>query len=366
MAPAVVVLLVVACIFAQGAVIFRVLEPVGVNDTFVVAGSTLDGTSTVEFCDGHGACANATLLSAASQTVRAVMPDSLDPRSTVSASLLDTAGKVVATVGAVNVPVVSWWQGSGASPSHGGPGALLGDRLRLFGRNFAFQEGRCLPFTRQSSPVSPVVRAHAVDLTSGTSVPLRVTFASCYRVDVIIPDGPEIHGDGRVYQIRLANGLEIGPGLSPSGDTAVITNITFGRAAWPSAIFRVNFTGVSDPSPGCNSISQCLATAGAAGGGTVVIPAGTWAVCESWLFPDKVESRPESARVRSSEYQHCSLSRALPFSPLGCSCRCREGGDHRLVACMVRHSGIFQPRNPKHQWWASHCFWCPRGSMAHV
>lgn len=33
---------------------------------------------------------------------------------------------------------------------------------------------------------------------------------------------------------------------------------------------------------------QCLATAAAAGGGTVVFPAGVFSVCENWLFPDRV------------------------------------------------------------------------------
>lgn len=284
----------------DGAVVFRVVEPVSVNDTFLAAGYGLEEVTYVKFCDGRGDCAVTKLLMPASQTVRAVMPATLNAQSTVSAELLDISGRAVAAVAAVNVPIVSWWQSSGADR---GPAALLGAPLRMFGRNLAFEGGRCLPFTRQSVPISPVVSARAVDLSNGVSTALHVSFASCYRVDVLIPNGPDIHSDGRPYDIRLSNGLHIGPGISPEGDTIVIRNVTFGIQEWPAAVFRVNFTGFANPSPNCNSIAECLSTAGAAGGGTVLIPNGTWTVCESWLFPDQVRIRRRGSLCHSQPPQ---------------------------------------------------------------
>ena len=93
---------------------------------------------------------------------------------------------------------------------------------------------------------------------------------------------------GVPYELRLDNGLR-GPGVAADGASAVVTRIT-GAAddGWPAARFYLNVSGAADPTPGCNSVPECFATAAAAGGGTVVFPAGTFSVCQNWLFPDRV------------------------------------------------------------------------------
>jgi len=53
-------------------------------------------------------------------------------------------------------------------------------------------------------------------------------------------------------------------------------------------MFYLNVTGATTPSPNCNTVPQCLATAGAAGGGTVVFPPGSFSLCQNWVFPDRV------------------------------------------------------------------------------
>ena len=268
-----------------GAVLFRVLDPVAANDTVTFAGAfgAPGAVTHVRFCDGGGACAAAPVSVPSSSTVRATVPAGLDPASTLNATLLGAAGAALASA-AVNAPQVAWWQGEGASPAAGGADALVGHAVRLFGRSLAWAGGACLPFSRAAAP--PPARVYAAPLGGGGLVPLRVTFASCYRVEAVVPPGVEL---GAPYAILLDNGLR-GPGVPAGGAATVVPRLTFGAAddGWPAARFYLNVTGAASPSPECNTVPQCLATAAAAGGGTVVVPAGTFSVCQNWLFPDRV------------------------------------------------------------------------------
>jgi hypothetical protein len=302
----------------QPPVLFRAVQPVGPNETAVLAGAGLETTSALRFCDRGGACTTVPLSAPASTTVRAVVPPGgLDRASTLTAAAVDASGNVLLST-VLNAPIVDWWQAAGAPGSPrgwyagvggasadprgavGGSGpiapsagagappspvsALFGHHLRIFGRNLAWgQDGTCRPFSRVSPGAEPSVAVFAASPT--TTVPLPVTFASCYRVDVLVPPdgGGLIPGD--IYAIRIDTGLR-GAGIGADGTTAVLPAVSFRADDWPPATFKLNASGVVDPSPGCNSVPECLVTAGAAGGGTVLLPAGTLTVCEQWLFPD--------------------------------------------------------------------------------
>jgi hypothetical protein len=268
------------------AALFRLLDPVSANDTVTFAGSfgAAGAAAAVSFCDGSGRCERAPLSAPSSATARATVPAALDPGSTLSATLLSAAGAALQAAVVVNAPQVAWWQGEGASPASGGADALVGRRVRLVGKSLAWAGGRCLPFSRAAAP--PPVRVEAVELASGAVVPLAVAFASCYRVEAVVPPGVQL---GVPYALRLDSGLR-GPGIPVGGAATVVPRLVFGAAddGWPSARFYLNLSGAPNPSPDCNSVPQCLATAAAAGGGTVVFPPGNFSVCQNWLLPDRV------------------------------------------------------------------------------
>ena len=267
---------------ASAAVLYRALTPVSENETALFAGAGLDGATGVRFCDGAGACATAPLLARASLTVRAAVPAGLARGSTLAATVLDGGGGALAAA-TLNAPLVDWFHGGGGAM---GDTLLLGQPLRLLGRALAWGGGACLPFTRQTGgALSAAVRVFAAPLGGGARVPLRVTFASCYRVDVDVPAAGLVAG--AAHALLLDNGLR-GPGLPADGAAVVVARVVFAAPAWPPAEFRVNVSGAVNPSPGCATVAACLATAGAAGGGTVRLPAGVFTVCESWLFPDGV------------------------------------------------------------------------------
>jgi len=268
------------------ATLYRALTPVSANETALFSGSRLTTAASVRFCDAALACASAPLLAPASITVRAAVPASLSRTSTLNATILDASGgALLSTV--LNAPIVDWWQGSGATPSvAGAPGALFGERLRLVGRNLAWVDGACLPFTKQASPVAPTVRVRAAPLGGGAPLELRVLAASCYRIEVALPAA----GAPGSYAISVSTGLT-GPGIGAAGFTTVIADLGIGFEAWPAAVFFLNVSGVPAPSPHCNSVGECIATAGAAGGGTVVAPAANIIVCEQWIFPNNVALR---------------------------------------------------------------------------
>lgn len=252
------------------------------NDTVVYAGAGLEGASSVAICDCSGGCASAPLLLPAASTVRVALPPSLNASCTLNSSILDSNGIELAQY-VLNLPQVSWFRSTGATPSlPSSPSIITGAPLRLMGRSLAWEGGNCLPFTQQpNGPIAATVRVYAQPVRGGATVPLPVTFASCYRVDVVPPaDGSLATGE---YNIRLDNGLR-GSGVDTDGAVQVLSSVTIGPdMTWPTATFTVNVT------VGCDTITACLAVAGAAGGGTVILPAGTWTVYGDQLyFPDQV------------------------------------------------------------------------------
>jgi hypothetical protein len=63
-----------------------------------------------------------------------------------------------------------------------------------------------------------------------------VTFASCYRVEAVVPPSVQL---GVPYELRLDSGLR-GPGIPAGGATTVVPRLVFGAAAgdWPPARFQ--------------------------------------------------------------------------------------------------------------------------------
>lgn len=290
--------------------LYRVVTPVSAGETLLIAGFDLHNVTTVRFCDGTPTCADVPLSLPASLTVRATVP-ALSPLSTLTAELLPPgAGGAPLAVATLNTPQVDWWQGARATPSSGGAGALFGHHLRLLGRSLAWHEGLCLPFTRQAG-AQPAVRVLAVEAATGAVVPFQVTFASCYRVDVVVP-AAGLTPDA-VYALHLDNGLA-GPGIGANGTTAVVPSMTFSADDWPTALFYLNVTGAAAPTANCNSVPQCLATAAAAGGGTVLAPAGVFTVCENWRFPDRT-ALVGAGRGRTTFWWHAWCGTAVTFDP---------------------------------------------------
>lgn len=289
--------------------LYRIITPVASNETLVIAGFDLQNITAVRFCDGTPACVVAPLSLPASLTVRATVP-TLSPYSTLTVELL-TGGGVVAANATLNTPQVEWWQGARAAPSAGGAGALFGHHLRLIGRSLAWREGQCLPFSRQA--VTPAVRLIAVEAATGVAVHFpEVTFASCYRIDVVVPTAGLT--PGAEYALHLDNGLA-GPGIGRDGTTVVVPSITFSPDDFPSAVFYLNVSGAAAPSPNCNSVPQCLATAAASGGGTVLAPPGIFTVCENWRFPDRT-ALAGAGRGKTVFWWHAWCGTAVTFDPV--------------------------------------------------
>ena len=203
-------------LLAAAGTLYRVLDPVSANDTVTLVGALgpPGAAAAVSFCDASGACAQAPLAAPSSSTARATVP-ALDPASTLTATLLSASGAALLPAAVVNAPRVTWWQGEGAWPARGGADALVGRRVRLIGRSLGWAGGRCLPFSRAAAP--PPVRVEAVELSSGSAVPLEVTFASCYRVEAVVPPSVQL---GVPYELRLDSGLR-GPGIPAGGATTV-------------------------------------------------------------------------------------------------------------------------------------------------
>jgi len=171
----------------------------------------------------------------------------------------------------INVPVVDWWV---TNAWHSAGVAFPGGKVTLFGKALGYSirgDGTldCLPIPplMSSSPSlvpSPTLAVFLVS-SSGVWVPLALQSASCYRITATLPDDAP---DG-VYSIAINNGLlpegTFAPGLVEAPQ--ILVNAS-DAPTWPTLLWQV---GVN-----CSvlRIGDCLAAAGAAGGGTVGVPPG--------------------------------------------------------------------------------------------
>ena len=122
------------------------------------------------------------------------------------------------------------------------------------------------------APAPQGVAALLVSLSdAGAQTPLAIATASCYRLDLALPAGL---APGN-YSLYLNNGLWRSwapPDLATLGAPLVASLAIVAPPQWPSAVFTVG------ASSGCANVSACLATAAAAGGGTVALPAGNYSM----------------------------------------------------------------------------------------
>ena len=260
-----------ATLAASAPVVYRAMDPVVVNETVLFGGFFAAPSLSATICDRTGACAMPPLFAPSPSSVKFVVPLALAGASTYAVTLRDAGGAAEAVF--LNTPRLDWWRGDSADT----PGvALVGAPLRLFGRNLAFALGgaACPSLTPGAAAVLGDARVTAVPAgapaTSADAVELPVTLASCWRIDVATPAALPV---GVAMDVYVSNGLT-GPGLVDVGGGragARVATLTFAAPTpWPPAVFTFGTT------PGCTTtVSACVATAGTAGGGTVLLPAGT-------------------------------------------------------------------------------------------
>ena len=192
------------------------------------------------------------------------------------------AGNVTATVGGVSVtaplnfPSVEWSLGEGADRDDA---AVPGSILRLFGVSLAWDaaSGNC-PAICAATVVPPLgVAVTLVPATGGVPLTFSPLLASCYRLDVAIPTAAPI-GD---YAVWVNNGLF--PFGAP-GALAISLLHVDAPTVWPTTLFTLG--------KDCAALPACLAAAGTAGGGIVVIPPGVTVAMgdgETLTIPPKVQ-----------------------------------------------------------------------------
>lgn len=255
--------------------IFRANEPLLVNDTALISGSFAADT-VASVCDTTGSCFPCPLLLPTPTSAKFLLPPTLASGSTLSVSLTSASTGARDEI-TFNVPTLDWVLADGALENGT---FVLGRSLRLFGRSLAWSpSGASCPALTPGSPATPGSAARVFAVPAGalpTSSPvfMPVTLASCFRVDATLPSDAGVVL-GAAYDIYIHNGLT-GPGLVPgpvaaphAALVATLTAVADPADAWPSRVFTV------PTSPGCATVAACLATAGAAGGGTVAVPAGT-------------------------------------------------------------------------------------------
>lgn len=266
---------------AAALTIYGAMEPVAGGDIVTLAGDGLPN-ATLVLCSGSPvSCGPVEALGPTAYAVKFTLPAANPPAvSTVTAT---TAGGESANI-SLGLPQVDWFSAPGAADAlAAAPGGLLS----LFGRNLAFDAtGRCLPWTAQGGgSVSGAATVVATPAGRPPSDPTAVVLApwagdavsrgvrSCFRLDCAIP-ASLAGGPWDVYV--TANGLA---GLDASAAPPAVSGLRIAAPpAWPPQAWTLG------SSPGCDDLAACLVTSGAAGGGTVRVPAGTWSMPGSALL----------------------------------------------------------------------------------
>jgi hypothetical protein len=270
----------------------------------------------------------------------------------------------------INAPNVSWISTDGPrnSSSAGTPVALPGTTLRLLGRALAWVGNSCdgLRAPADSSSYAAVraaafavqstdrrasrsaaaiwalreFGATSIDNTSaaavdagvavslrssdGSSVPLPLRLASCFRVDAGLPEGLSPGN----YTVMLNNGLT---SALPVGRVAVAT-----PTPWPTVVFAPG-------GPHCASIPTCVAAATAAGGGTVKLGPGVFNLTTSLALGSRVTLQGAGANETVLFWD----SHWMPPVPPHCNavsgnsvCGCHDDGGTIELACPDPQSTI--------------------------
>jgi hypothetical protein len=198
----------------------------------------------------------------------------------------------------INSPDVWWVQGDGSSSSaavassSAGAGAGAGGWLKVYGRSIAFEPNVCssdlstsakstitLTPTAVHAAAAAAAAAVARDLgrdagasaralvgAGGGPISLVSSSASCYGATFAIPAGMPA-GE---YKATITNGVAGGVAVA-SNHVGEALAVTIVRAAqWPPTVFPV------PAGAGGDAVVAAVAKAGAAGGGVVMVPAGSY------------------------------------------------------------------------------------------
>jgi hypothetical protein len=253
--------------------IYGAMEPVGPGDIVTLAGDGLANAS-LSVCSGvYKSCEGVEPLSPTAFAVKFVLPG---PPSVSTVVVAASGGSANITLG---LPHVDWFSVHDASSPNT---AFPGSTLTFYGRNFAYDAtGRCLPWTaQQGGPVSSATIVVATPTGQPPTSPAAIVLPpwpgdavsrgirSCFRLDSTLPASMSL-GTWDVY--IAANGLA-GLNASTSASPALSGLVVAPPPTWPPGTWTLG------ASSGCADLASCLTTAGAAGGGTITVPAGTWSM----------------------------------------------------------------------------------------
>ena len=245
-------------------------DPVGPDETVLVAGADLDGVTAavVARIPDPGSTAAPTaetpvdILQANPQSLKFVIPKEFSPgiyRFTLSYA----EGSLSARL---NLPTVYWVQGNlGEAVSPGG-------WVQVFGRNIVRQPGRARLMLLPDGGATPV----AANLTKGD------LWRGTFRIPDPLPSGH--------YRLRLSNG---DGGDSESVDAGDIT--VRGADPEPSQSFDVRAYGaVGDGKvDSTRAINAAIDAASRGGGGVVFFPRGRYLISDTLVVPPDVRIKGE-------------------------------------------------------------------------
>jgi hypothetical protein len=245
-------------------VIYEVSGPTEPGSTLLISGSGLGNVSTVTVCD-----VSSTSLSAATPcaVLAPEQPWDLSLKATLPGATRAFVGNVTITAvggGAtsvlINEPRVHWRL---ASPSEAEGAAHPGGELRLFGESLAWDVAAANCPSAGSSTTAATATVTLVSTSAGgqRTLQLKPSFASCYRLDLLLPS----HLPLGSVDIWINNGLWTG-NASSRGMLAQSGVPITAAPVWPNASWTLG--------EHCISLSDCLGAAWAAEGGVVIIPAG--------------------------------------------------------------------------------------------
>lgn len=243
--------------------IFWYNDPVGPDDSVIVTGDDLAGVTKVEI-ELRPAPSDGSAAEPVTRTVEALQATPASVKFTLPADLPVGAygfrllsGDDVAE-GVLNLPTVYWIQGDA------GQRATPGHWLRIFGRNIWRNDRARLELSRDGQTRAVAADPERADLWDAR-FPLPADLAP------------------GTYALRLSNG----DGAREIGSVVIADSA---KPANSSALNPRDFGAIGDgTSDDTAALQKALDAAGAAGGGTVLVPPGRYLVSDTLSIPDHVD-----------------------------------------------------------------------------
>jgi alpha-N-acetylglucosaminidase len=244
----------------HGPFIYEISGPTEPGSTLLISGAGLGTVSTVIVCYVSSSalpCMSIKAEQPCEVSVKARLPRSAQAfvgSVTVSEGNSGTTTSIEAVL--INAPRVHWRLGSGSEED----GAVNpGGTLHLFGESLAWDTAATnCPHVGASSGSTATVTL--VSSNDGRRTQLTPVLASCYRIDVVLPDDLPLTSPVDVW---INNGLwnASSAGMLVASEVPVVA-----APLWPT---REWILGIN-----CSRLSICLSVAWAGAGGIVVVPAG--------------------------------------------------------------------------------------------